>query len=105
MSRDGRREFEGREREMGMRDQQDEWRGDVRLRGIEDAGRELGAGGRDVGRDRERHPSPRVSHRGKEPKGLERSDERLPEQAVLTEHHEIDASDIEVESETAQRHS
>lgn len=41
---------------------------------------------------------PDVSHRGKGPKNFKRSDDRLKEQIceALSDHHEIDASDIEV---------
>lgn len=41
----------------------------------------------------------RASHYGKGPKGFKRSDDRIKEEIseVLTRHHEIDASDIEVE--------
>jgi hypothetical protein len=40
----------------------------------------------------------RVSHRGKGPKGFERSDERIREEVseILMDHHDIDASEIEV---------
>lgn len=41
----------------------------------------------------------RVSHRGKGPKGFKRSDDRIREHVseILMDHHEIDASDIEVQ--------
>jgi len=43
-------------------------------------------------------PSSGLSHAGKGPKGYRRSDERIQEDVseALTQHHELDASDIEV---------
>jgi len=43
-------------------------------------------------------PSSGISHAGKGPKGYRRSDERIQEDVseALTQHHELDASDIEV---------
>lgn len=40
----------------------------------------------------------RVSHRGKGPKGFKRSDDRIREDVgqALSDHHDIDASDVEV---------
>lgn len=49
-------------------------------------------------RNFERDERMRMNHRGKGPKGYKRSDERIREDAsqILTDHQEIDATDIEV---------
>ncbi|MBX3230582.1 MAG: BON domain-containing protein [Labilithrix sp.] len=105
------------DRDRGRRGQ-DEWRSDAR-RGIEDGWRGRTAysppmvppvvprqypneglssdfsieGTRSFVRDERR-----ASHRGKGPKGFKRSDERIRElvSEALADHHDIDASDVEV---------
>lgn len=48
--------------------------------------------------------SPGISHRGRGPKNWRRSDDRIFEEVneILTEHHELDASEIEVKVENGE---
>ena len=61
--------------------------------------RRSNARGYGIGSTFENEGGVRVSHRGKGPKGFKRSDERIREDVseILMDHHEIDASDIEVQ--------
>jgi hypothetical protein len=63
-----------------------------------------GYGGQPRGMPPPLPPMPRGPHAGKGPKGYKRSDERIREDVCerLTDHHEVDASEIEVSVEAGE---
>jgi hypothetical protein len=55
--------------------------------------------GSNVAASRDSNPATRTSFRGRGPKNWRRSDERIRDEVAerLTEHHDVDASDMEIE--------